>query len=242
MAPSSSVEPTLNPTIPPTPAPSTSQPSSDPPTIPQPQPITPAPTPAPTLAPTLAPTRDPTVAWNLQLDLKGSVPDANEFYVKAAQRWQELIVGDVSDILNTANLPSLPLSTQHDCAYPSVIDDMYLCVFDGYIDGTTARGTSPNTLAVASTYLVRKKNVKQAFVGYAKFETADIIPLIQSGLFQTVVEHEYGHAMGIGELWNCPSQAYANSPSANFEFQQLSGCAFDAPTTYDGVDSNSCGQ
>ena len=175
---------------------------------------------------------------------------ANEHYRAAARRWEEIIVGDVNDMDLTryASMPPLPMAGEHSCAYPAVIDDLYVCVFDGYIDGgpeehstTTTTTTSVNTLAVAGTYLVRRNFPKQAFVGYVKFDTDDVVPLLERGLLGAVVRRELGHALGVGGLWDCPSVALENSPNANREFQELSGCSFNVKTT-DDDDAGSCRQ
>ena len=52
---------------------------------------------------------------------------------------------------------------------------------------------------------------------------------------------EFGHALGIGTGWSCPSTSFSNSPRANQEYQDISGCSTLVKTegnAFGGSDNN----
>jgi len=229
-------EPTLSPTLKPTSAP-TLKPTNAP---------TPDPTSRPTNQPSAKPTESPITearkTWSIQLDLQVQEPDTQVFYERAAARWAEIIQTDVPDVDLTAQRSSLKQLPSPSCRYPDTIDDLYVCLYDGSIDG--GRDENPNggdILGFASVLYYRTSNRQQAAVAYAKFDRANIARLIPSGSFQTVVNHELGHGLGIGSLWTCPTTA-SSSNNANREFRQLSGCSVNAPTFGNGDESRGCAQ
>lgn len=184
----------------------------------------------------------------MQLDLQVA-DDTAAYYERGAARWSEIIAADIPDIdlASETNLRPLP---SPDCMYPDFIDDLYFCLFDGYIDG--AGGPGGDVLGFASVLYTRTGNPKFAAVSYAKFDAdnaAQFVALHGNGNgdgdgnpFQTVVDHEMGHGLGVGPLWDCPTVAFGNSPNANREFQQLSGCPFNAPTFGNGDTATGCAQ
>ena len=194
--------------------------------------------PTPSLPP--SPTNAPG-AWSMTLDVHGpNKAAALPLYQRGAARWARIIRGDEPDIADTKNLPALPFPDEHDCKYPTTIDDMFLCVWDANIDGSGSI-FGANTLAVASPFVRRNSGGSSTpFVGIAKFDSADVVTRIRDGTFQTVVNHEMGHSLGLGSVWSqdkkCPSAAASNSPKANQELRTLGGCDKNAMTTSD------CGQ
>ena len=202
----------------------------------QPPPAPPVPTASP------APTPD-TGDWSMQLEIKGPNQDiARQYYERGANRWARIIIGDEPDITTTnANLPPLPFFNEHGCTYPADIDDMYMCIWEGFIDGGDKLG-SFNIVGFGGPALRRGgASGTTPYAGFLKFESEDIAARINDGSFQYIVHHEMGHALGIGTFWSldsrCPRDDFNNSPKANGEFQALSGCNFNAQTT-----AADCGQ
>ena len=189
---------------------------------------------------TLPPEPLPPGPWSMTLDVKGSNQGiARQFYENGAARWARIIRGDQPDITDTTNLPAVPFFNEHGCTYPTVIDDLYLCIWDGFIDGPGIPFLA-NTVAIASPWLRRSGESTTPYVSIAKFDAWDLAGRINDGTFQTIVNHEMGHALGLGTMWiqdgKCPRDATANSLKANQEFQALTGCSSNTWTTLD------CGQ
>ena len=186
----------------------------------------------------LAPTTD-IGDWSMQLEIKGPNQDiARPYYEKGATRWARIITGDEPDITSTADLPAVPYFEENGCTYPAQIDDFYLCIWEGFIDG----GPSAVNIVGMGGPSMRRGGATGTtpYAGFLKVESADIAATINDGLFQAIVLHEMGHALGMGSFWNldnrCPQDDFNYSPRANGEFQALSGCNFNARTTAD------CGQ
>ena len=178
----------------------------------------------------------------MQLQINGPNQDlARAYYEKGARRWARIIYGNNDDsVIDTAGLPPIPepYGSESGCTYPAQISDMYMCIYDGGLDGGD-RPFLANVLAVATPWLRRTNGSTKTtpYVGFAKFDSADIAARINDGTFQTVVNHEMGHALGLGTIWRmdgkCPRD---DAPNANREFRALSGCGFNARTSAD------CGQ
>ena len=174
--------------------------------------------------------------FDIQLQLL--VPeDTKIYYERGAARLSEIVTTGVPDV-GTGIIESF-FKPDNRCQYPAKIDDLFICAFDGFIDG---RGDSTvNVLGFAAPYYASVFYPKRTIVGYAKFETVDASDFIGFGLFQSIVDHEFLHILGIGTLWDCPSVG-SNSPKANAEFQALSGCDFNAPTGSNGDGTGRCNQ
>jgi hypothetical protein len=168
----------------------------------------------------LAPTTD-TGDWIMQLEIKGPNQDiARPYYEKGATRWARIITGDEPDITSTADLPAVPFFEQNGCTYPAQIDDFYLCIWEGFFDGSPS---AANIVGMGGPSM--RRGEASGTTPYAGYD----------GLFQAIVLHEMGHALGMGSFWKldnrCPQDDFNNSPRANGEFQALSGCNFNARTT-----------
>lgn len=139
------------------------------------------------------------------IELISCVADAsvNQVFVKAAQRWQSIIVGDLLDVVSTR--VALPIT---DCITDSrnapmlscgEVDDLIIGFEVFAIDGVG------NTLAQAFPTYSRPTNYAGGpnlpMTGYMIFDAYDWVDMEQKGTLQTVVTHEMGHVLGFGSKW-----------------------------------------
>ena len=180
--------PTKRPTKSPTKAPATAAPTKAPATAaPTKAPATAAPTKAPaTAAPTKAPaTVAPTLSYNIDLDLFGIDASDSALFTNAKLRWESIIRGDLSDISTTGLAPPAA-----GCAYPSVVDDLYICARFVPIDGPF------NVVGFAGPQYIRTLN-SLTIIGDMVLDSADVGFIRSLGFFGTVVLHEMGHVFGM---------------------------------------------
>ena len=172
----------------PTKAPATAAPTKAPATVaPTKAPATAAPTKAPaTAAPTKAPaTVAPTLSYNIDLDLFGIDASDSALFTNAKLRWESIIRGDLSDISTTGLAPPAA-----GCAYPSVVDDLYICARFVPIDGPF------NVVGFAGPQYIRTLN-SLTIIGDMVLDSADVGFIRSLGFFGTVVLHEMGHVFGM---------------------------------------------
>jgi hypothetical protein len=165
----------------------------------------PAPAPAPIAIPTpvqqpigVTPTQTPIVPpiefipipVNSSYDISFQLIDVpvtdQEFFAKAAQRWESIIVGDLSNISKSL-IDNSGLST--GCTLPDVIDDLYICAKYEPIDN------KGNVVGLAGPLYVRSNNL--TITGTMRFDSADIDTLRSAGQIGTTILHEMGHVLGM---------------------------------------------
>jgi len=84
------------------------------------------------------------------------------------------------------------------------------------------------------------------FSGYITIDEADVANVKSKGAFLNIVEHEFGHLLGIGTYWskrgvtgnsnnNCPYRGL----NANREYRLMTGC-LQIPTELDGGSGTKC--
>jgi hypothetical protein len=101
------------------------------------------------------------------------------YFTEAAQRWTEIIVGDIPDVNSRTR---------------GLIDDLLIDASIGTIDGQS------KILAQAGPTAIRSGGLP--YLGVMKFDSADITQMVSNGTFGSVVLHEMGHVLGLGVLWN----------------------------------------
>ena len=144
---------------------------------------------APVLTPNGVP---PESTFDITIDLVGQTSSLSIFdrllFGNAARRFESIITTGLSDVPKT----ELTVEPEFDgCAYPTVIDDVYICVRVAKGDGVG------RVLGFASpSYLRPSDNLTVA--GYISLDVADIENLISLGGFEDVLTHEIGHILGIG--------------------------------------------
>jgi len=149
----------------------------------------------PSLAPSSLPTAPlPDTEYNVYLDLEAGVPIADQsLFVNAAARWEEVVVGDLSDIVSQQILDLFPGEEglpPAGCEYPTLIDDLYVCATYKSVDGPGG------VLASAAPTFWRTPSFL-TITGAMVFDTADILALKAGGNFANVILHEMGHILGM---------------------------------------------
>lgn len=116
-----------------------------------------------------------------------SFPDSSltttqqQVFQQAVTRWQEIIVGDLPDVLD-------PTTGQ-------TIDDVLIVATGAVIDGRGGR------FAEAGPTEVRTGAKGLPWKGEMFFDTADVAELERGGTLVDVILHEMGHVLGFGTLW-----------------------------------------
>jgi hypothetical protein len=115
--------------------------------------------------------------------LGGLTERQKDAFKAAADRWSQLIVGD---------LPSVLVDGE-------VIDDVLILAQGAAIDGPGS------ILGQAGPTHLRPANAgNAAFIpakGTMQFDTADLEEMEQNGTLNDVITHEMGHVLGIGTIW-----------------------------------------
>jgi hypothetical protein len=127
------------------------------------------------------PTGDP---FNIEITAAGVPTSDYNVILDAANRWTNVITNGLSDISTTG---LAPLASR--CPYPEVVDDLFICIVYGDIDGPGG------TLGSALVDSWRKSN-GLPLGGYFFVDRADIPTLKTDGSFATVFAHEIGHLLG----------------------------------------------
>lgn len=120
-----------------------------------------------------------TGAFNIEFSFSGLTAAQQAIFEQAAQKWESIIVGD------------LPNATYGG----RVVDDLLISASATAIDG---RG---NVLGEAGPDRFRSGS-QLPYHGTMQFDTADLASMQADGSLLSVVEHEMGHVLGIGTLWD----------------------------------------
>ena len=155
---------------------------------------------------------------------EASVPTIDQLdIVAAAQRWEQVIVGDVADVplRDLAGFaPDVP-----GCQYPTdtgFVDDLYVCVYYQQLDsGVIGQGG----------YIYTRDN-GMPISGFIRVDPDEVEPARLGGYFNGLLLHELGHALGIGTTAACPSDSM--STNANLEYQRISQCSTIIPMDQPG--------
>jgi hypothetical protein len=122
--------------------------------------------------------------YNIKMVASG-VPNSDfDVILGAANRWTNVIVNGLSDVSTTG---LAPLASR--CPYPEVVDDLFICIVYGTIDGPGG------TLGSALVDTVRTSN-GLPIGGYFFVDSADVSSIKADGTFASVFAHEIGHLLG----------------------------------------------
>jgi hypothetical protein len=154
--------------------------------------LAPSLTAVPVVAPIEVPPMPDSESFEITMDLVGSTSilstSDKRAFADAAGRWEAVIKSGLSDIPKASILES-PRFT--GCQYPTVIDDVYICVRVAPDDGVG------KTLGYASPTHQRSSD-GLTIAGYVNLDVDDVKNLINAGTFDDVFTHEIGHILGIG--------------------------------------------
>ena len=106
-------------------------------------------------------------------------PDQQAVFEDAASQWEEIIIGDVEDVVVSGF---------------GFVDDIAIDASAPFIDGLGG------TVGQAGPTVVRSDSFLPAR-GIMEFDVADLESLEEEGLFEDVILHEMGHVLGFGTIW-----------------------------------------
>jgi hypothetical protein len=118
-------------------------------------------------------------AFDIQLNFQGLTTSERAIFDRAAARWEQIIIGD---------LPSATYNSR-------IVDDLLIDASAISIDG------GGGTLGQAGPDRFRSGTL-MPYHGSMQFDTADLASMERDGTLLSVVEHEIGHILGIGILWD----------------------------------------
>lgn len=138
-----------------------------------------------------------TTDYEINLEFSGSEfsRDRQKVFIQAAQRWMNVIEGDLQAI-EEIDLPAGDdvCTTFNTPAFVGTIDDLLIFASIEPIDG------EGNILGQAGPAFTRTSN-NLTLVGCMQFDSADVEALEDEKTFSQVILHEMGHVLGVGSLW-----------------------------------------
>lgn len=177
-------------------------------------------------------TGDVVVPYDISLTFVGTVPaSVQNAAAAAAARWEELIIGDVSDV--EIGAPQDISECVSGESVSGTIDDIRI-----FIQMSTF--TSPSTLAAAGPCAYRIFGELPAW-GVLKVNQDRLSQLIAEGGLEDVMIHEMGHVLGFGTMWEQKDllrDPSVGNPGADTHFiGERAIAAFDAAggTSYVGA-------
>ena len=120
-------------------------------------------------------------------------PAIAQAFTDAAARWESVIVRGLPDYVPSSPRPScLPEDVD---PLPAVLDDVIVDVATPVIDGPgEVLGQAGPTCVLSTTEL--------GIHGIIEIDLADAAQMLANGSLGEVIEHELGHVLGIGTLWD----------------------------------------
>ncbi len=118
-------------------------------------------------------------SFSIKLQMSGLTSSQKTIFQQAANRWKEVIVGDI------------PNATYRG----ETVDDILISASARNIDGVNGilGQAGPDALRSSSGL---------PYHGIMQFDSADLASMERSGLLFSVVLHEMGHVLGIGTIWD----------------------------------------
>lgn len=117
--------------------------------------------------------------FQITATVTGMTTAAQAIIQQAIDRWEEIIVGDLSDVTYNGR----------------VVDDIEIAISGITIDG------SGNVLG-QSTATAFRSDSDLPYMGYIQLDTADVATMLSDGSLLGVIEHEIAHVLGFGVIWS----------------------------------------
>ncbi len=117
--------------------------------------------------------------FQIQLDMNGLTPSQQVIFHRAANRWEQVIIGD----LPNAFFKGL------------TVDDVLISANSVAIDG-------PGTILARANADAFRSGSSLPYHGWMQFDTADVANFEANGRLFDVVLHEMGHVLGVGSIWS----------------------------------------
>jgi len=128
--------------------------------------------------------------------------DQELVFEAAAERWRTVIVGDLPDV-NATGIAAGACGSGSP-AVNETIDDLLIFVTLESIDGPLG------ILGSAAPCFIRS-STRFTLIGRIRIDLDDV-PLLESrGILEAVIQHEFGHVIGIGPLWTQPPSLLSGS-------------------------------
>ncbi|KAL7427355.1 hypothetical protein ACHAXH_001982 [Discostella pseudostelligera] len=179
--------------------------------------------------------------YNVDLSLQVMNLAVNKGIAQGIDRWMNIIVGDLPDVDNTDGKYYVDEYFCTEIPYPSVIDDTYLCVIEGEIDGAGRDGES-NILGFYA-YGNLRPDTGLPFEGAIGFDTYNAAQLLaQPGHWEAYILSMMGYYIGFTLLISVdgPTDFLLNNPTVTYigenglrVWQQDWGCSGTPPLIVD---------
>lgn len=117
--------------------------------------------------------------FQIDVTMTGMTTAQQEIIQQAVDRWEEIIVGDLPDVIYRG----------------TVIDDVQIAISAITIDG------EDGTLGQAAATAFRSDS-ELPYMGYIQLDTADVAAMLSEGSLLGVIEHELAHVLGFGVIWS----------------------------------------
>ena len=126
-------------------------------------------------------------------------PAIKAAFTAAAARWQNIVVGDLEDIVLSPTDSMGPIDVNGENCIPltlgQTIDDVVIFATVRHIDG-------PMGILGFATPIYTRDSDTTTVSGCMVFDEDDMDMLATQGLAEATITHEMGHVLGIGTLWN----------------------------------------
>ena len=167
--------------------------------------------------------------------ITNGTPSQNGAFLDAANRWMNILRGELVDVDFSSNLVPANMCIQGQPEVSGTIDDLRIYVDITPIDGPLG------TLGQAGPCQIRMTS-QLPVLGFIQLDADDVTGLEQNGDLVDVILHEMGHVLGIGTLWGnfdtlLVNPSLPSNPGADTHFAGAAAiAAFDAAggTAYTG--------
>lgn len=134
----------------------------------------------------------PASEYQIAMLFSGSdfTPTRQAVFLAAAERWSEVIVGDLPNMAVTQSYVNA-CAASGSFTSPGVVDDLLVLARIAPIDG------AGGVLGRAGTCFRRSGATGLAYMGYMELDVADVVNLENNGRLFGVVLHEIGHILGM---------------------------------------------